>query len=123
MIVLPLLLFYMFMLVAAVLMGCLVACCQPPRRSVAPPAPWPRPGWPVNRYEQPLNRPPLGQQGYGAPVSTAVWPGMWVGPVVPAGLVEPGGARVAPALCEGFLQQRRQLSRPARRAVVHEARR
>ena len=123
MMVLPFLLFLLFMLVLAVSVGCLVACCLPPGRSVAPPWPVARPGWPVRGCEQHLNRSPFGQQGYGVPVSTAVWPGMWVGPVIPSELQEPSGVRVEPGLCGGFLQQRRQLSRPARRAVAHEARR
>lgn len=121
MIVLAVLLVGVFMLVVAVFVVCAVACCQPRRRPVAPLAPLRQPGWVMSGYEQNLNRSWPGQGGYGVPSPAAVWPGMWVGPAVPAEVGERGAVQVEPPSCEGFLQQRRQLSGPARRVVVHGA--
>jgi hypothetical protein len=121
MIVLGMLLVGAFMLLVAGVVVAVVACCQPRRRPAAPLAPLGQQGWALSGYEQNLNRSWPGQDVYGVPAAVAVWPGMWVGPAIPAEVGDPPVVQVEPPLCRGVPQQhqRRQLSDPARRVIEH----
>ena len=119
MIVLAMLLSAIFLLVLGVIALFVLLCCEPEMRRVVRPTPLVQPGWAVAGHKQNENMYWPSLNGDRQPAASAGWPGTWVGPAVPAHQTPPTVMQHVESRHEGFLQQRRHLSGPARRVMVH----
>lgn len=119
MIVFAMLLLAVFLLVSGAIAVCVLFCCQPEMRCVARSTLLVQPDWVVAGHKQNGNMHWSSLSGYRQPAASAVWPSVWVGPAVPADQAPPAVMQHVESRHEGFLQQRRHLSGPARRVIVH----
>lgn len=119
MILLAMLFVAVFLLVSGAIAACVLLCCQPGMRRVDSPVPLVQPSWAVAKHEQNWNTPLSSLSGYRQFSVLSVWPSARVSPGIPANQALSAATAHGESQHEGFLQQRRYLSEPARRVIVH----